>query len=663
MGLKKTLKERRKLAKNALEQVGLKSHINKKPNQLSGGQMQRVAIARALVNDPDIILADEPTGALDSKTSVQIMDLIKDISKNKLVIMVTHNSELAKVYSNRIINIKYGRIMDDTGIINEESKTEEYKFNKTSMNFLTALSLSFNNIMTKKGRTLLTAFASSIGIIGISLILSLSNGFSKQIDKFERDTSDAMPVIISYTKQSAESIQSQITGEDDNTTDNKYTSKKEVTIKKVNDEDKYNNINDDFMNYVYNIDNNNISSIGLNYFRKLNFIQNMDEKYYTLNSLNTENNLSMMPLPFKNFNDKSISEIITNYYDLLDGRLPISSNELIIEIDSSNNINEELKKALGINSDNITFEDILNSEIKLVFNDDFYNEYDGYYIQKTIDKNMYNNPNNLTLKIVGIIRVKEEKEKIVSSNPGIYYTNELINYVMDKNNESKIVKKQQVSDYNVLTGLKFENNSKGERDKNTTLDFLGRKTNPSTINIYPKDFDKKDLIINYIEEYNKSKEAKDKISYLDQAKLITNISGGIMTGITTVLIAFSSISLVVSSIMIGIITYISVLERIKEIGILRSLGARKKDIKRVFHAVTFIIGLTSGVLGIIVSRILLFPINIILKNLTTLENVAIMNIKYVIILILISILLTLIGGAIPANIASKKDPVESLRTE
>ena len=659
----KRKKERRKLAKNALEQVGLKSHINKKPNQLSGGQMQRVAIARALVNDPDIILADEPTGALDSKTSVQIMDLIKDISKNKLVIMVTHNSELAKVYSNRIINIKDGRIMDDTGIINEESKTEEYKFNKTSMNFLTALSLSFNNIMTKKGRTLLTAFASSIGIIGISLILSLSNGFSKQIDKFERDTSDAMPVIISYTKQSAESIQSQITGEDDNTTDNKYTSKKEVTIKKVNDEDKYNNINDDFMNYVYNIDNNNISSIGLNYFTKLNFIQNMDEKYYTLNSLNTENNLSMMPLPFKNFNDKSISEIITNYYDLLDGRLPISSNELIIEIDSSNNINEELKKALGINSDNITFEDILNSEIKLVFNDDFYNEYDGYYIQKTIDKNMYNNPNNLTLKIVGIIRVKEEKEKIVSSNPGIYYTNELINYVMDKNNESKIVKKQQVSDYNVLTGLKFENNSKGERDKNTTLDFLGRKTNPSTINIYPKDFDKKDLIINYIEEYNKSKEAKDKISYLDQAKLITNISGGIMTGITTVLIAFSSISLVVSSIMIGIITYISVLERIKEIGILRSLGARKKDIKRVFNAETFIIGLTSGVLGIIVSRILLFPINIILKNLTTLENVAIMNIKYVIILILISILLTLIGGAIPANIASKKDPVESLRTE
>ena len=504
------------------------------------------------------------------------MDLIKDISKNKLVIMVTHNSELAKVYSNRIINIKDGRIMDDTGIINEESKTEEYKFNKTSMNFLTALSLSFNNIMTKKGRTLLTAFASSIGIIGISLILSLSNGFSKQIDKFERDTSDAMPVIISYTKQSAESIQSQITGEDDNTTDNKYTSKKEVTIKKVNDEDKYNNINDDFMNYVYNIDNNNISSIGLNYFTKLNFIQNMDEKYYTLNSLNTENNLSMMPLPFKNFNDKSISEIITNYYDLLDGRLPISSNELIIEIDSSNNINEELKKALGINSDNITFEVILNSEIKLVFNDDFYNEYDGYYIQKTIDKNMYNNPNNLTLKIVGIIRVKEEKEKIVSSNPGIYYTNELINYVMDKNNESKIVKKQQVSDYNVLTGLKFENNSKGERDKNTTLDFLGRKTNPSTINIYPKDFDKKDLIINYIEEYNKSKEAKDKISYLDQAKLITNISGGIMTGITTVLIAFSSISLVVSSIMIGIITYISVLERIKEIGTSRSTKKRHK---------------------------------------------------------------------------------------
>lgn len=652
-------KERKQRAKQVLEKVGLKNHMYKKPNQLSGGQMQRVAIARALVNNPDIILADEPTGALDSKTSIQIMEIIKEISKDKLVIMVTHNPELAKTYSNRIITIKDGEIESDTNSYEEVINENEYKLKKTSMNFFTALSLSFNNILTKKGRTILTAFASSIGIIGISLILSLSNGFTKQIDKFERDTSDAMPIIISSTKTSIESVQDDMKAlNQNNNSDKKYTKEKSVTVKKVSEDEKYNNINDDFMSYLRNINEDDISSIGLNYITSLNMIQKMDDKYYTLNSLNNENDLSIKSLPFKNFNDKSISEIITNYYDVLEGHLPEAYNEVIIEVNTSNVIEESLKKALGINKDEISFEDILNSEIKLVYNDDFYNEYDGYFIQKTIDKTMFENQNNLSLKVVGIIRGRKSKDNVLNSSSGIYYTNDLITHIMEKNNESKIVKKQDSSDYNVLTGLKFENNSKGERDKQTALAFLGNNSTPVSINIYPKNFDKKDNIIKYIDNYN-----KDKITYLDQAKLITNVTGGIMTGITTVLVAFSSISLIVSSIMIGIITYISVLERTKEIGILRSIGARKKDIRRVFNAETFIIGLTSGALGIFISRMLLFPINSILKNITKLDNVAIMDIKHAIILVAISIILTLIGGAIPSNIASKKNPVESLRVE
>ena len=662
-------KERRNKAKELLKSVGLEKHIHKKPNQLSGGQMQRVAIARALANDPEIILADEPTGALDSKTSDQIMKLIKEISKDKLVIMVTHNNELAKMYSDRIILMKDGNVVGDSSYNNDkEIFNEEYKLKRTKMNFFTALNLSLNNIRTKKGRTILTSFASSIGIIGISLILSLSNGFTKQIDKFERDTSDAMPVVITSVKTNAQTIQNSMSSLNPNakTDKKKFPKNEKIIIEKDNDDNEYNNINDDFMNYIKNIDKNDISSIGLNYATKLNLIQKMNDEYYSVEPEETSLGvpvLSMMPFPFKNFSNKETSKIITDYYDILKGRLPKDKNEIVIEIDKTNTISAPLKKALGINKDDVTFDDIINSSMKLVYNDDYYNEYSGYYISKTIDKDMYDNPNNLQVKVVGIIRAKKSKENVLQSTSGIYYSIDLVDHVMDKNNSSKIVQKQNEVDYNVLSGIKFENNSKGEREKQNLLAYLGKKSNPNNINLYPKNFDKKDNIIKYIDKYNETKQEKDKIAYLDQAKLITSVTGGIMTGITTVLIAFSSISLIVSSIMIGIITYISVLERVKEIGILRSLGARKKDIRRVFNAETFIIGLFSGALGIFISWLLLLPINNILKSITNLDNVAVMDINYAIILVLISVLLTLIGGAIPSNIASKKNPVESLRTE
>ena len=300
--------------------------------------------------------------------------------------------------------------------------------------------------------------------------------------------------------------------------------------------------------------------------------------------------------------------------------------------------------------------------MKVVFNNDYYQNKDKYFFVKDINNQMYNNSNNLTLKVVGIIRVKKEKENVINSSNTIYYTRQLMNYIMNINDKSDIVKSQENSNYSVLTMQKFLDNSSGERTKENLLIYLGKKSNPISINLYPKNFESKDLVTKYIDKYNNDKSEKDKISYLDQAKVITSISGGIMSGITTVLVAFSSISLIVSSIMIGIITYISVLERVREIGILRSIGARKKDIKRVFSAETFIIGFFSGLFGILLSRILLIPINIILKNITSLDNVAIMNMSYSVILIIISIILTLISGLIPSKIASNKNPVEALRT-
>ena len=663
----KSIRYRKKKALEMLKKVGLEKHIHKKPNQLSGGQMQRVAIARALANDPEIILADEPTGALDSKTSIQIMELIKEISKDKLVIMVTHNDELSKIYSDRVITMKDGIIISDSNKENIDNEKEVYKLTKTKMSVLTALYLSINNIKTKKGRTILTSFASSIGIIGISLILALSNGFSKQIDKFERSTSDAMPIVISSQKIDNKTVKNEISSGMSNSKKD-FSKSKSKEIKKDDSASNYNNITDEYMNYIKNINNNYISSVSLIYNTNLNLIQKQDNNYYSLNSIKqNQNNLiktfDIQSLPYKGFNNNEISDIITNYYDVLYGRLPAERDEIVIEVDTNNSINNSMAKALGLNEDNISFEDMMNSSIKLVFNNDYYKNYGDYFIPKEINGELYNNENNLTLNVVGIIRVKKEKSNIVNSSNSIYYNNSLIDYVIEKNNESDIVKKADESKYNVLTGEPFDDSDNGKRNKELLLSMLGKKTTPNIIYLYPKDFDNKDKITSYLDKYNKTKEEKDKVTYLDQAKLITNVSSGIMKGITSVLVAFSSISLIVSSIMIGIITYISVLERVKEIGILRSLGARKKDIRRVFNAETFIIGLTSGLLGIIISKLLLIPINIVLKNLTNLENVAIMNIKYSVLLITISVILTIMGGSIPSKIASKKDPVESLRSE
>ena len=654
-------KERRKKAIEVLTRVGLKDHIHKKPNQLSGGQMQRVAIARALANDPDIILADEPTGALDSKTSVQIMDLIQEIAKDKLVIMVTHNSELAHTYANRVIEMKDGKVISDTEKEIDNSANEEtYQIRKTSMNFLTALHLSLNNIRTKKGRTILTAFASSIGIIGIALILSLSNGFDRQIDIFEQNTLSSLPIIIS--KQSMdlnEETMSQLE-EDFSSSETDYPDIDYVIpVQTMKDEYTHTNaITDDYVTYIENMDSQSVAGISYTYAVGLNLLQKIDGKVKLLDT----QNLSIQSLPHT-LSD-GVESVVDMHYDVLAGRIATEKDEIVLVVDSKNQVSEDILNALGIQSEeNISFDTLLNSTIKLAYNDDYYVNYGNYYLPSSDLESVYNNPNNLTLKVVGILRLKSDFPSYAGSS-GIFYTNDLLNDVLEKNSTSKVVEAQKKANYSVLSGEMIDTSTEeGKNAQENLLAYLGNKSVPYVINIYPKDFDTKDQITNYLDQYNEGKEDEDRIVYIDQASLMSSLSSNIMDAITIVLVAFSSISLIVSSIMIGIIMYISVLERTKEIGILRSLGARKKDISRVFNAETFIIGLTSGLIGIFIAWLLLFPTNSLLYNLTDLKRVAVMNPIHAVILIVISLALTLIGGFIPAKIASKKDPVIALRTE
>ncbi len=654
-------KMRRKKALEVLKKVGLKDHAHKKPNQLSGGQMQRVAIARALANDPDIILADEPTGALDSKTSVQIMELIKEIAKDKLVIMVTHNPELAHEYANRVIEMKDGEMLTDSNSVKDkEENNNEYHIKKTSMNFKTALHLSLNNIRTKKGRTILTAFASSIGIIGIALILSLSNGFDQQIDIFEKNTLSALPIVISKQSMNLDEETMSKMQEDMISTADTYPNI-DYIIPTKSQEEQYthiNNIQKEYIDYIENISAEYVSGVNYMYTTGLNLLQKIDGKVKQINVTNL--NIGMLP---HTLNENSDS-VIKQRFDILAGKEPENETELVIEVDNKNRVSKELLEVLGFNTnENISFEDILKSEVKLVYNDDYYKKTGNYFIPNTNLEEVYQNANNRTLKVVGIIRLKEDYPNMAST-PGIYYTYDLMKNIINKNSTSKVVEAQRNSSYSVISGETYDLTSEeGKNAKENMLAYLGDDAIPYAIQVYPKDFESKEHIVKYLDEYNNGKEEKDKIAYIDQANLMSSLSSNIMDAVTIVLIAFSSISLIVSSIMIGIIMYISVLERTKEIGILRSLGARKRDIARVFNSETFIIGMSSGFIGILIARLLLFPINTVLKDLTNLENVAIMNPLHALILVTISVILTLIGGWIPAKLASKKDPVEALRSE
>ena len=669
-------KEKKKRALEVLDRVGLKEHANKKPNQLSGGQMQRVAIARALVNNPEIILADEPTGALDSVTSVQIMELIKEIAKEKLVIMVTHNPELAKDYATRIVNVKDGEVISDSNPITEnETSEKQYKLKKTSMGFFTALKLSFTNIWTKKGRTLLTAFASSIGIIGIAIILSLSTGFQTKIDEYMKDAMDQFPIIINPTvtemdeetiKQHSEEMSNIMKGTAE------YANTDEVILydSTLSNIQHKNVISQEYKDYLSNIDKDTCSSIGYIHIASMNVLRKVNDEIKPVSfagGVNQEaqssasgmTNMSVTTYPTMLDENRSY---LKEYYDVLAGQYPESLADVVLVVDSKNRVDINTMKSLGYDTDNIEtikFDDIIGTELKLVSNDDYYSKTQfGTFAPNSDYKTMYDSENNITLKIVGVIRSKPSV-KISLLAGGIAYSNELAEQYIEKNVNSEIVKAQNEAKFNILTRQTL----KDEDEKEQMIWYLGGTKVPACAIIYPTSFDKKEDLVAYLDKYNEGKEDKDKIIYTDLSKTLTGMTSGIMDGITIVLVAFSAISLVVSTIMIAIITYISVLERTKEIGILRAIGARKKDITRVFNAETFIIGLCSGALGIIIAELLIVPINKLLLNLTELENVASLNPIHAIILVTISVILTLIGGWIPAKMAAKKDPVNALRTE
>lgn len=647
----KPKKESIKLAKKVLKDVGLENYIKKKPKELSGGQMQRVAIARALVTNPDIILCDEPTGALDSQTSIQIMELLKEISKEKLVIMVTHNVSLANKYSDRVIALNDGVITYDTSPYEVENYSlKKIKNKRKTMNKFTSLYLSFNNLLTKKSRTLLTSFAGSIGIIGIAFVLSLSKGTQKYINKIEKNTFSKYPISI---MESYIDYQNMFDKENESCKNGSICSINDLTNNVVND----NKINS--MSKFSNILKQNYENIN-NYTLDINYNYNIDLNIYKDNKM--IENSSLYFKEFFNNNSPLLKE-----YTLIYGKLPEKYNEIVIVTDENGKLPLSLMKSLFINEDidlsktiNISYEKIVDTKFKLVSETSYYiYENDTWqYIKNNHDKINDILDKSINLIITGILKLN--KDAVISESGFIGYSKKLINYLNDEVNSSNIKKSiLENKDINPLTNNLYDENMTYEM----LLDSISiNDKNPIKIDIYPKDYKSKEKIESIIKKYNEEN-SNDKVYYTDYLKVFLNSIPSLIKMITYVLTAFIGVSLIVSSIMISIITYISVLERIKEIGILRSLGASKKDIKNIFKAETIIIGTISGFIGVGVTILLNKAIDKVIYNLMGIPHITYLPWNYIFYLILISIVLCLISGLVPAKIASKKDPVISLRSE
>ena len=808
--------ERKKRATEALEKVGLGKHLHKKPNQMSGGQMQRVAIARALVNDPEILLADEPTGALDSETSIQVMDLLKEVAKDRLVVMVTHNPELAEEYANRIVKVKDGHIVDDSNpyeIDTQNMAPPKHKnMGKASMSLLTSLSLSFNNLKTKKGRTLLTSFAGSIGIIGIALILSLSNGVNTYIDNIQKETMTSYPISIESETIDLSSIMSSgghPTGQINDANhdlDGIYSNGSSLEMASTMTSSFTENNLTSFKKYLDNPDSEINKYVGENgiiysYNTKFNVytkdpngtivntdgstLTDKDSSMSTMMGMSPMSNMSGFPgmtsnsnnfselLPDKN--GESVSEVLKGSYELIYGSWPTAYDEIIFVLDSNNEISSNTLYQLGIlpsseykeimkkiengeeiklESKNWSYEDISNKEFYIIPESDTYiANGDGTFKsikEDTVEMEKLIN-NAVKLKIKGVVRPEDnDKNNLISTTLG--YTRALTNYIIQYTDNSEVVKAQRENPtINVLNGMEFapsnddakiadtkkylenlgvsdkanffktimysanttgtdgtqnlENQSvqsgmldisnmseeqlasmldeyltspsndvllkiydtyisTGTYDDNMTTLGVVSLDAPASINIYTDSFENKEAISDCIEDYNSTVNEEDKISYTDYIGLLLSSVTTIINVISYVLIAFVAVSLIVSSIMIGIITFISVMERTKEIGILRAIGASKQNISQVFNAETFIIGLCSGLLGVGISLLLLIPINAIIHSVLGSDTVnASLPISGAIILIILSMILTIIGGFLPSKKAAKKDPVTALRTE
>ncbi len=767
-GVKK--EKRNKMVKDALEKVGLADKLKVKPNQLSGGQMQRVAIARALVNNPEILLADEPTGALDTKTSIQVLDLLKEIAKERLVIMVTHNPDLAKTYSTRIISLLDGNVISDSNPYEgaKESKQEKVeKKKKTSMSFLTALSLSLKNLLTKKGRTFLVAFAGSIGIIGIATILAISSGFKKYIKNVEEDTLSTYPLTIYEKETNMSSSLEMIMGKNNNKenrndgkiySNNIFSELMSSVISGTHTNnleafDAYLRENEELLGkYVSSIERHygitvDVYANDLNNIFKVNPSSIFDDAFKKAGmSGMTSGFTSSMNIWSQMLSNK---DLVKSQYDLLIGSWPKEYNEILLVVDKNNEIPDYALFALGlkpqeeldeilkavkegrkpnIKESSYMFSDLLNLTFKLVLKADLYEQNksgSGYELMENDQEYMKKLLSQcVDLKVTGIIRPNEDA--VAQSIRGVVcYDSSLIEYIINETNSKEIVKKQLANPkVDVFTNLPFmsedltmeslnqliesipdetqkaqikksieEAKANGYSDEmiisfiRTNLDKIlsysgitigtyegnltklgvGSFDKPKTISIYPLNFSSKDEIVRIIEEYNKKVTSDGRtdlvIEYTDYIGILMSSISDVIDAVSYVLFAFVAISLVVSSIMIGIITYISVLERIKEIGVLRSVGASKLDISRVFNAETIIIGFSSGVLGILITLLLLIPINIIIGNLANIHNVAKLPVEGAFILIAISVVLSVIAGLIPAITAARKNPVEALRSE
>ncbi|MCD6322181.1 MAG: ATP-binding cassette domain-containing protein [Clostridiales bacterium] len=665
--------ERKKRAKKALRDVGLEDQIKKRPNQLSGGQMQRVAIARALVNQPKILLADEPTGAIDSHTSVTILNLLKKISKDRLVIMVTHNTNLAEKYSDRIIKLLDGRVVEDSKTYENNDEvifTEKLKNKKVSMSFITALKSSFKNLISKKARTLITAIAGSIGIIGIALVLAISFGMNQYVNSMQSDTLAGFPLAINPTVSATSNMMAgppgrmnDATGTDVDSNEfptdgiiHPYDSSTDVTAHS-------NIISEEYLSYIDSLDKNLYNSISYTRAVALNLVIKTESGGFIKAGAGASSSPMQMFSSNGYFNEIPNSrEFIESQYDLLgsQSRYPETYNEAVLIVDSENNIDVEFLEEFGIAvSDEFVLEDFIGIEFKVISNDDYYTNINNVFIAGSDYESMYNSENSLTIKITGVMRVKESASSEILST-GIGYTTMLTDKVLLNAKTSEIVVAQdQNTETNLLTGQPFTEFSTYE----SIIQLIGGEDVPTGMQIYPVSFDAKDEIKGYLDTYNSGKDDVEKVLYTDLAEMISGTISTLLNTITIILTAFAAISLLVSSIMIGIITYVSVVERTKEIGILRSIGARKKDISRVFIAESIIIGFVAGVIGIALTAVSLIPINIIIENLIDVSNFSSLPILQGLGLLALSIGLTFIAGFIPSRIAAKKDPVVALRTE
>ena len=747
-----TAKERKARATEALAKVGLDGQLHKKPNQLSGGQMQRVAIARALVNNPEIILADEPTGALDSKNSVQIMDILKEIAKERLVIMVTHNDDLATEYSNRIIKMLDGEVLQDTNpyeptkedmesvtffvedpapdvyelsanerkkvlklFEKEQKKKKKATVKKTSMSLFTAFKLSLKNLFSKRNRTFLTAFAGSIGIIGIALVLAVNNGFNLYIADMQQTMLGQYPISVQQMYMDMNTMMNPMGPTNTNKAE-RFPDTDKITVPSNNmalglySGLHYNRINDDYINYIENIDKNIISEISYTYAMSMNLITETgsegNKKYKKVAFTSIDPILEIMMGSDNRFMEMVGDEYMKGNYDVVQGNYPTKPNQIALVVNEYNQISRSVLNQFNFLDDldinNLKYGDFIGRKMRIIKYDDWYTENNGLYSAPDDKdtaklKSLYDNCTDKEheLVITAVMRVKEGSPMSLYST-SVLYRKELREQIVAENLTSKMVKAQneeykkakadnKYNEVSVITGKEinqllidvtgipgFDTGDSGyvnselnpfylnvDERHEVYMQKIGASLMPNNIYVYPKSFDAKDEVKAYMDAYNNNKVKDDKIQYMDASGIMLDI-------VSIVLVCFASISLVVSSIMIGIITYVSVVERTKEIGVLRAIGARKIDIGNVFNAETATIGISAGVMGVVIAAILSWPINAIIKHFAqgyVVGSIVLLSPIAGVVLVLVSTILTIIAGLIPASIAAKKDPVAALRSE